>query len=205
MALSVREKDGFKYVDEGGGPVLMLLHGLFGALSNWEEVVSHYARHFRVVIPMLPIYEMPIKEAGLVGLREFTERFVAMMSLCFGSDRIPRGATRPSSVERRRDRGVEETAAAPRDRRIGLAGEHRGGAVALDLDAAPREAGADVGEPHVDRAGAPERRDRVGEFRRGVAAVELHPEREDDQRDERERDAQQQPPSHSPFALPTLP
>jgi len=81
MSLRIREKDGFKYVDEGSGQVLMLLHGLFGALSNWERVVSHYSKRLRVVIPMLPIYEMPIKEAGLVGLREFTEKFVAMMGL----------------------------------------------------------------------------------------------------------------------------
>ena len=81
MSLVIREKEGFKYVDEGGGQVLMLLHGLFGALSNWEGVVSHYSRHFRVVIPMLPIYEMPIKEAGLQGLREFTEQFVNTMKL----------------------------------------------------------------------------------------------------------------------------
>ena len=81
MALVIKEKDGFKYVDEGNGQVLMLLHGLFGALSNWEGVVNHYSKHFRVIIPMLPIYEMPIKEAGLPGLREFTEKFVAIMNL----------------------------------------------------------------------------------------------------------------------------
>jgi pimeloyl-ACP methyl ester carboxylesterase len=81
MSLVVREENDFKYVDEGEGKVLMLLHGLFGALSNWEGVVNHYKEHFRVVIPMLPIYEMPIKEAGLQGLREFTEQFVAMMRL----------------------------------------------------------------------------------------------------------------------------
>jgi pimeloyl-ACP methyl ester carboxylesterase len=81
MALVVKEENDFKFVDEGEGQVLMLLHGLFGALSNWEGVVNHYKKHFRVVIPMLPIYEMPIKEAGLVGLREFTERFVAMKQL----------------------------------------------------------------------------------------------------------------------------
>jgi hypothetical protein len=34
MSLVVKEKDGFKYVDEGNGQVLMLLHGLFGALSK---------------------------------------------------------------------------------------------------------------------------------------------------------------------------
>ena len=30
---------------------------------------------------MLPIYEMPIKEAGLEGLRKFVEDFVAEMQL----------------------------------------------------------------------------------------------------------------------------
>lgn len=81
MALNVKEENGFKYVEEGKGQVLMLLHGLFGALSNWEDVVKRFSQHFRVVIPMLPIYEMPIKEAGLEGLRKFTEDFVAMKKL----------------------------------------------------------------------------------------------------------------------------
>lgn len=81
MALNVKEKEGFKYVDEGTGQVLMLLHGLFGALSNWESVVNRFQANYRVVIPMLPIYEMPIKEAGLEGLRQFTEQFVSTMKL----------------------------------------------------------------------------------------------------------------------------
>jgi pimeloyl-ACP methyl ester carboxylesterase len=81
MPISVKEENGFKYVDEGNGQVLLLLHGLFGALSNWEGVVSRFSKKFRVVIPMLPIYEMPIKEAGLEGLRKFVEEFVAFKKL----------------------------------------------------------------------------------------------------------------------------
>ncbi|MBX2961350.1 MAG: alpha/beta hydrolase [Cyclobacteriaceae bacterium] len=81
MALTVKEDQGFKYVDEGSGPVLMLLHGLFGALSNWEGVVSRFSSNFRVVIPMLPIYEMPVREAGLEGLRKFVEAFVDLKKL----------------------------------------------------------------------------------------------------------------------------
>jgi len=81
MALQVKEENGFKYVDEGHGQVLMLLHGLFGALSNWEDVVNRFASHLRVVIPMLPIYEMPIKQAGLEGLQKFVEDFVDLMKL----------------------------------------------------------------------------------------------------------------------------
>src|SRR6188768_2492545 len=81
MAIKVVEEGDFKFVDEGQGPVLLLLHGLFGALSNWEGVVNRFSKHFRVVIPMLPIYEMPIKEAGLEGLQKFVEDFVALMKL----------------------------------------------------------------------------------------------------------------------------
>lgn len=81
MGLIVKEKSDFKYVDEGQGQVLMLLHGLFGALSNWEDVVNRFSPHFRVIIPMLPIYEMPIKEAGLEGLQKFVEEFVEVMEL----------------------------------------------------------------------------------------------------------------------------
>jgi len=81
MSLLVKEENGFKYVDEGHGQVLMLLHGLFGALSNWEDVVNRFSTYLRVVIPMLPIYEMPIKEAGLGGLQKFVEDFVSTMKL----------------------------------------------------------------------------------------------------------------------------
>jgi pimeloyl-ACP methyl ester carboxylesterase len=81
MAITVKEENGFKFVDEGNGDVLLLLHGLFGALSNWEGVVGRFQKNFRVVIPMLPIYEMPIKEAGLEGLQKFVEEFVAFKKL----------------------------------------------------------------------------------------------------------------------------
>lgn len=81
MSIQIKEEGGYKFVDEGEGDVLLLLHGLFGALSNWEGVVNRFSKKFRVVIPMLPIYEMPIKEAGLEGLRKFVEDFVAAKKL----------------------------------------------------------------------------------------------------------------------------
>lgn len=81
MSLVVKEENGFKFVDEGNGQTLLLLHGLFGALSNWEGVVARFSKQFRVVIPMLPIYDMPVREAGLDGLRKFLEDFVAFKKL----------------------------------------------------------------------------------------------------------------------------
>jgi pimeloyl-ACP methyl ester carboxylesterase len=81
MALTVKEENSFRYVEEGQGPVLLLLHGLFGALSNWEGVVNAFSKKYRVIIPMLPIYEMPVREAGLEGLCKFLEDFIALKKL----------------------------------------------------------------------------------------------------------------------------
>jgi len=81
MALEVKKEKEYKYIDEGEGEILLLLHGLFGALSNWEAVVNHYKKNYRVVIPLLPIYEMPIKQAGLHGLNKFLEGFVELKQL----------------------------------------------------------------------------------------------------------------------------
>lgn len=81
MSYLVKESDGYRYIDEGQGDVLLLLHGLFGALSNWDGVISHFSQHRRIIIPMLPIYEMNPREAGLEALVTFTEGFVASQKL----------------------------------------------------------------------------------------------------------------------------
>lgn len=81
MQLIIKEKKDYRFIDEGSGEVLLLLHGLFGALSNWEHVVGHFSKTHRVVIPMLPIYEMPISNAGIDGLVDFVEGFLATMEL----------------------------------------------------------------------------------------------------------------------------
>ncbi len=81
MALEIKEDKGYSYIDEGAGEPLVLLHGLFGALSNWESVVNEFKSRYRVIIPMLPIYEMPIKQAGLDGLVKHVEGFVKLKGL----------------------------------------------------------------------------------------------------------------------------
>jgi pimeloyl-ACP methyl ester carboxylesterase len=81
MSFVVKREGQFSFIDEGKGEILMLLHGLFGALSNWNDVVGHFSQKYRVIIPMLPIYEMPIKSAGLEGLVAFVESFVSFKNL----------------------------------------------------------------------------------------------------------------------------
>ncbi len=81
MELLTHHRQGYEYVDEGEGPVLLLLHGLFGALSNWHEVVAAFRPRYRVLIPLLPIYDMPLAQAGVPGLVAYVEGFVAALEL----------------------------------------------------------------------------------------------------------------------------
>ncbi|RRN77459.1 alpha/beta hydrolase [Pseudoxanthomonas sp. SGD-10] len=76
MEFTVKEENGFKYIEEGEGEVLLLLHGLMGALSNWEAVINEFKSRYKVVIPMLPIYDMPLLNTGVKGLASFVYKFL---------------------------------------------------------------------------------------------------------------------------------
>jgi len=79
--MQIKESGEFSYIDEGEGEILLLLHGLFGALSNWDRVVNKFSQNYRVVIPLLPIYTMPVKTAGLDSLNKFVEEFLDHMNM----------------------------------------------------------------------------------------------------------------------------
>ncbi|KAA9331534.1 alpha/beta fold hydrolase [Hymenobacter busanensis] len=81
MELQIKQQGGFQYVDEGSGEVLLLLHGLFGALSNWHGVIDEFGHGYRVIIPMLPLYDMPLTRAGISGLVDFVQDFVKAIGL----------------------------------------------------------------------------------------------------------------------------
>ena len=71
------EKDGFKYVDTGyRQQQLVLLHGLFGALSNFTELVKELSYNYQVIVPILPITEMPAREISLEALTDYVARFI---------------------------------------------------------------------------------------------------------------------------------
>ncbi len=81
MDFVVKEENGFKYIEQGKGEVLLLLHGLMGALSNWEYVIEEFSKEYRVIIPMLPIYELPLLTIGVKTLSKFVHKFVKFKEL----------------------------------------------------------------------------------------------------------------------------
>ncbi len=76
MEFAIKEEKGFKYIDEGEGEVLILLHGLMGALSNWTDVVTEFKKDYRVIIPLLPLYDLPLLTTGVKSLAKFVHKFV---------------------------------------------------------------------------------------------------------------------------------
>jgi 2-hydroxy-6-oxonona-2,4-dienedioate hydrolase len=76
MDYTIREEGNFRYIEEGEGKPLILLHGLFGALSNFRDVVNHFSKHHKVVIPMLPLYSMPVLNTGVKSIAHFLRDFI---------------------------------------------------------------------------------------------------------------------------------
>ncbi|MBA3828291.1 MAG: alpha/beta fold hydrolase [Taibaiella sp.] len=76
MEYEIKQSGKFKYVEEGAGEPLVLLHGLFGALSNFKELVEHFKQTHKVVIPMLPLFDLTLLETSVSGLARFVQKFL---------------------------------------------------------------------------------------------------------------------------------
>lgn len=78
MGYDIIEEGKFKYIESNpeNGKVLMLLHGLFGALSNFKGIIDIFSDEYNVVVPILPIYSLPLTDTGLGGLVDYVEKFV---------------------------------------------------------------------------------------------------------------------------------
>ncbi|MBC7616555.1 MAG: alpha/beta hydrolase [Pedobacter sp.] len=81
MKYEVIEEDGFRYIEAGKGQTLVLLHGLMGELSNWEPTIDHFKENYNVVVPILPIYELPLLTLGVKSLSKYVHRFLKFKKL----------------------------------------------------------------------------------------------------------------------------
>jgi 2-hydroxy-6-oxonona-2,4-dienedioate hydrolase len=76
MEYEIKQLDKFKFIEEGDGEPLVLLHGLFGALSNFKPLIEYFRHHYKVVVPILPLLEMDILHTSVGGLAKFVNRFI---------------------------------------------------------------------------------------------------------------------------------
>lgn len=76
MSFPVLHEGRFKYCEQGKGEVILLLHGLFGALSNFNRLIEYFSNSYTVCIPLLPLFELDLNETTVTGMLDYIDEFV---------------------------------------------------------------------------------------------------------------------------------
>jgi 2-hydroxy-6-oxonona-2,4-dienedioate hydrolase len=76
MNYEIKQQDKFRFIEVGEGEPLILLHGLFGALSNFQDLIEYFRNQYKVVVPILPLFELDILHTSVGGLERFVYRFI---------------------------------------------------------------------------------------------------------------------------------
>ncbi len=69
------------YNEQGQGQPMILLHGLFGSLSNWSSTINFFSDSYRVITPVLPIYDSSWKPDVLNELVQYVHALVKELNL----------------------------------------------------------------------------------------------------------------------------
>jgi len=76
MTYEIKQDGKFRFIEEGQGEPLVLLHGLFGALSNFMDLIEYFRHHNRVIVPMLPLFDLDLLHTSVGGLQKFVHKFL---------------------------------------------------------------------------------------------------------------------------------
>lgn len=73
----IKKEGQFQYLEVGEGTPIVVLHGLMGGLSNFEAVVDFFpSQNYKVVIPELPIYDMPLTKTTVKEFALYLKSFL---------------------------------------------------------------------------------------------------------------------------------
>lgn len=81
MNYEIKQNDKFKFIDEGEGEILVLFHGLFGALSNFSDLIEYFRKKYRVIVPLLPLLELDLLNTTVGGLQKYVNKFFERLDL----------------------------------------------------------------------------------------------------------------------------
>jgi 2-hydroxy-6-oxonona-2,4-dienedioate hydrolase len=76
MNYEIKQQDKFRFIEEGTGEPLILLHGLFGELSNFKDQIGYFSRHYKVVLPLLPLLDLDLLHTTVGGLEKYVHKFI---------------------------------------------------------------------------------------------------------------------------------
>ena len=82
MTESLKTEGKFTYAEAGEGKAIIVLHGLMGALSNFDKTFGYFsAKGYKVLIPELPLYTLPLLKTNVKHLAKFLHDFIAHKEL----------------------------------------------------------------------------------------------------------------------------
>lgn len=76
-----KKEDKFSYVEMGEGVPIVALHGIMGGLSNFDTTLHYFSKRYRVIVPELPLYELPLLSTSVRGLCQWVFRFIEYKKL----------------------------------------------------------------------------------------------------------------------------
>jgi len=77
MTHQIKEEGKFRYVEYGEGTPIIIMHGLMGGLSNFDGVVNFFPeKGYKIVIPELPIYSMPLLKTNVKNIATYVKEFI---------------------------------------------------------------------------------------------------------------------------------
>ena len=77
----IAESD-YRYIELGEGNPVVILHGLMGGLSNFEGVINYFPnKGYKVLVPELPVYKLPLVNSTVKSLAEFLDGFLNFKKL----------------------------------------------------------------------------------------------------------------------------
>ena len=77
MRFITKKEKKFSFIEAGEGHPLILLHGLMGGLSNFDKTVNFFAdKGYKVLVPVLPIYDLPVLNTNLTTIAKYVVKFI---------------------------------------------------------------------------------------------------------------------------------
>lgn len=77
MRFITKKEKKFSFIEAGEGHPLILLHGLMGGLSNFDKTVKFFSeRGYRVFVPVLPVYDLPVLHTNLTTIAKYVAKFI---------------------------------------------------------------------------------------------------------------------------------
>ncbi|QCX53076.1 alpha/beta fold hydrolase [Elizabethkingia sp. JS20170427COW] len=77
MIFKTKKEKKFVYIEAGEGHPMVLLHGLMGGLSNFDAMLNYFSdKGFKVFVPQLPIYDLPVLNTNLTSISKYVIRFI---------------------------------------------------------------------------------------------------------------------------------